>query len=108
MGQFSVEKPGLPGSVLSGNQQSGDFRSPVFALALDAGEDVFDPIGAIDVDASLGLADPPVHLSVIGFPKTGKELEAQPLEVLPVGRRWKGTGKNIGHRTDRDSKIQSL
>ena len=22
MGQFSVEKPGLPGSVLSGNQQS--------------------------------------------------------------------------------------
>src|SRR6204780_2627721 len=27
MGQFSVEKPGVPGSVLSGNQQRSDFRA---------------------------------------------------------------------------------
>ena len=28
MGQFSVEKPGLPGSVLSGNQQPGQLQQP--------------------------------------------------------------------------------
>jgi hypothetical protein len=35
MGQFSVEKPGLPGSVLSGNQQKADFRTdPHFGFAV--------------------------------------------------------------------------
>ena len=32
MGQFSVEKPGLPGSVLSGNQQ-GPFLSDEIGLS---------------------------------------------------------------------------
>src|ERR1700677_633669 len=30
MGQFSVEKPGLPGSVLSGNQHPGDHQHEIF------------------------------------------------------------------------------
>jgi ArsR family transcriptional regulator len=32
MGQFSVEKPGLPGSVLSGNQHSIVYRAQLEAV----------------------------------------------------------------------------
>ena len=31
MGQFSVEKPGLPGSVLSGNQHADEVFKEIFA-----------------------------------------------------------------------------
>ena len=35
MGQFSVEKPGLPGSVLSGNQQDKQLSAMADMVELD-------------------------------------------------------------------------
>src|ERR1700723_117241 len=52
MGQFSVEKPGLPGSVLSGNQQGPPplpRRQPILdRKAIDLALDVEERVNAFD------------------------------------------------------------